>query len=89
MSAENDMDPGIVPADLLELTQVEEIVIARAHVQMLVKRVRGHQYYYTGYCVTFMQNIVRTVDVLPSLPSELNIILLQPLVNHTDDLQYC
>lgn len=32
MSAENDMDPGIVPADLPQLTQVEEMVIARAHV---------------------------------------------------------
>jgi ATP-dependent DNA helicase PIF1 len=88
MSAENDMDPGIVPADLPELTQVEEMVIARAHVQMLVKRVRGHQYHYTGHCVTFMQNIVRTVDVLPSLPSELDIILLQPPANHADDLRY-
>ena len=39
MSAENQMDPGIVPNHLPELTQVEEMVIARAHVQMLVKRI--------------------------------------------------
>jgi hypothetical protein len=88
MSAENDMDPGTVPADLPELTQVEEMVIARAHVQMLVKRVRGHQYQYTGHCVTFMQDIVRTVDVLPNLPSELDIVLLRPPEGYTDDPRY-
>jgi hypothetical protein len=43
MSAENSMDPGIVPSHLPELSQVEEMVIARAHVQMLVKQVRRHQ----------------------------------------------
>ena len=88
MSAENHMDPGTVLADLPELTQVEEMVIARAHVQMLVKRVRGHQYQYTGHCVSFMQDIVRTVDVLPNLPSELNIVLLRPLEANTDNPRY-
>ena len=42
MSTENNIDPGTVPGYLLELTQVKEMVIARVHVQMLVKRVRGH-----------------------------------------------
>jgi hypothetical protein len=82
------MDPGVVPAYLPELTQVEEMVIARAHVQMLVKRVRGHQYHYTGHCVTFLQNIVRTVDVLPNLPSELDIVLLRPPERLADDTRY-
>jgi ATP-dependent DNA helicase PIF1 len=88
MSADNNMDPGIVPSHLPELTQVEEMVIARAHVQMLVKRVRGHQYHYTGHCVSFMQNIVRTVDVLPNLPSELDIVLLRPPESRPDDPRY-
>ena len=43
MSAENEMDPGDVPACLPELTQVEEMIIARSHVQMMVHRYRGHQ----------------------------------------------
>jgi hypothetical protein len=85
MSAENHIDPGVVPSYLLELSQVEEMVIARAYVQMLVKRVRGHQYQYTGHCVAFMQNIVRTVDMLPNLPSELDIVLLRPPEGSTDD----
>jgi hypothetical protein len=32
ISADNEMDPGDVPAHLLVLTQVEEIIIARSHV---------------------------------------------------------
>ena len=88
MSTENNMDPGTVPRHLPELTQVEEMVIARAHVQMLVKRVRGHQYHYTGHCVTFLQNIVRTVDVLPNLPEELDIVLLRPPGHLADDTRY-
>jgi hypothetical protein len=35
MSAD-EVDPGELPADLPELTQVEEMVIARSHVQMLL-----------------------------------------------------
>jgi hypothetical protein len=78
MSVNNEMDPGDIPAHLPALTQVKEMVIARAHVQMLLKRVRGHQYQCTGHCVSFMQNIIKTVDVLPLLPSELDIVLLKP-----------
>ena len=42
MSVENDMDPGKLPSYLPELTQVEEMIIARSHVQMMVYRYRGH-----------------------------------------------
>ena len=78
MTVGNNMDPGQIPGHLPALTQVEEMVIARSHIQMMVYRVRGHQYHYSGHCVSFMQNIVKTVDTLPSLPSELDIVLLRP-----------
>jgi hypothetical protein len=78
MSVDNEMDPGDVLAHLPTLTQVEEMIIARCHVQMLVHRYRGHQYHYSGHCVSFMQNTVKTVSVLPNLPSELDIVLLRP-----------
>jgi len=78
MSAENEMDPGDIPAHLPELTQVEEMIIARSHVQMMVHRYRGHQYHYSGHCVSFMQNTIKTVDMLPNLPSELDIVVLRP-----------
>lgn len=78
MSVDNEMDPGDVPAHLPVLTQVEEMIIARSHVQMFVHRYRGHQYHYSGHCVSFIQSTVRTVSVLPNLPSELDIVLLRP-----------
>ena len=42
ISAENEIDPGDVPAYLPELIQVEEMIIAWSHVQMMVYRYRGH-----------------------------------------------
>jgi hypothetical protein len=57
---------------------VEEMIIARSHVQMMVYQYRGHQYHYSGHCVSFMQKTVKTVDVLPSLPAELDIVVLRP-----------
>ena len=86
MSIENYIDLGIVLSHLLGLMQVEEMVIVRVYIQILIKHVCRHQYHYTGYCVIFMQNIVRTVDMLPTLLSELDIILLQLPVSYTDDL---
>jgi hypothetical protein len=62
MSVDNEMDLGEVPAHLPALTQLEEVVIARAHVQMLIKRVRGHQYQYTGHCVNVSRG-VKSVNV--------------------------
>src|SRR5438552_19214541 len=78
MSTDNKMDPGEVPAHLPALTQVEEMIIACSHVQMLVHWYRGHQYHYSGHCVSFMQSNVKTVDMLPNLPSELDIVVLWP-----------
>lgn len=45
---ENRMDPGCLP-DLPELTQVEEMLIARVHVLIEVRQVRGQQYKYKGH----------------------------------------
>ena len=54
------------------------MVIARSHVQVMICRYRGHQYRYSGHCVSFMQDTVKTVDTLPDLPSELDIVDLRP-----------
>jgi hypothetical protein len=54
------------------------MIITQSHVQMMVHRYRGHQYHYLGHCVSFMQNIIKTVDMLPNLPSELDIVVLRP-----------
>ena len=83
------MDLGDIPAHLPALTQVEEMIIARSHVQMLVHWYQGHQYHYSGHCVSFMQSNVKTVNMLPNLPSKLNIVVLW-LLNQVmeDDLRY-
>jgi hypothetical protein len=54
------------------------MIIARSHMQMIVHRYRGHQYHYSGHCVSFIQNMAKTVDMLPNLPSELDIVVLRP-----------
>lgn len=48
-SEENNMDPGVVPEYLGDLTQMEEIIIAKVHCHMIIKRIRGRQYHYTGH----------------------------------------
>src|SRR5580692_4324264 len=88
MSAENQMDPGVLPAHLPILTQIEEMIITRLHVQIVLHRYHGHQYHYLGHCVSFMQNMIKTVDVLPNLPSELDIVVLRPLGNVETDSRY-
>jgi len=42
MSLDNEIDPGEVPAYLPALMQVEEMIIACSHVQMLVHQYQGH-----------------------------------------------
>ena len=77
-SKENNLDPGVVPGCLRDLTQMEEMIIAKAHCHMIMKRVRGHQYHYTGHAVCFWQNNVTFIDTLPSLPKHVDIVLLRP-----------
>ena len=89
-SAANKMDPGDIPLGidgnpLPELTQMEEMAIALCHPQIMLKRVRGCQYQYTGHCCTFMQNNVRFIDTLPSLPDEIDVVVLQPTQDSNQD----
>ena len=78
MSAENEMDPGDVPSGLPSLTQVEEMLIARVHVFLEVRQIRGQQYRYKGNVVNFLRDVSRVFDELPLLPRHLDIVLLRP-----------
>ena len=78
MSAENNMDPGDIPSYLPELSQIEEEIIARCHVQMSVRKYRGQQYKYTGHYVSFIQDTIKTVSVLPNLPADLDVVVIRP-----------
>jgi hypothetical protein len=42
MLAENNIDPGELPAGLPKLTQVKEMIIAWSYVQMLLYWYHGH-----------------------------------------------
>jgi hypothetical protein len=84
-SAANNMDPGTVLSSLPALSQVEEMVIARGHVQMVMKRVHGHQYHYSGHCVSFMQN---NIKLLPLMPEDLDMVLLRPKDANKNDPRY-
>ncbi len=84
-SAENDMDPLCLPTNLPELSLAEEMLIARAHVTMEFRRVKEHQYKYTGHVVNFVQNTPKIVSRLPSLPSELQVLLLKPATSAAED----
>jgi hypothetical protein len=88
ISADNRMDPGVFLAHLPALTQIEEIIITRSHVQIVLYRYCGHQYHYSGHCVSFMQNMIKTIDMLPNLPSELNVIVLRPPDHIENETQY-
>jgi hypothetical protein len=88
MSAENRMDPRIFPAHLPALTQVKEMIITRSYIQMVLYHYRGYQYHYSGHCVSFMQNMIKTVDMLPNLPSKLDVVVLRPSDNVEDETRY-
>jgi hypothetical protein len=66
-----------VSADLPKLTRIEEMLIARVHVFIEVRKVRGQQYHYRGHVVNFLRETGRVYDRLPLLPRDLEVILLR------------
>ncbi|EDN09817.1 predicted protein [Histoplasma mississippiense (nom. inval.)] len=74
---DNNLDPGQVP-DLPSISQVEEMLIARVHVFVEIRQVRGQQYKYKGHVVNFLQDTDRIYNSLPLLPKDLDIIVLRP-----------
>ena len=77
-SDDNEMDPGEVPEHLPALSQVEEMLIARVHLHLEAKRIRGLQYQYTSHTVCFMNDSTKLYDTLPLLPRHLDLFLLRP-----------
>jgi len=83
----NNMDPGIVPEELRDLTHVEEQLIARTHTQLSVHSIRGQQLQYSGNVISFSQNVSSFAKILPhrieDLP-EIIIVRTGNNVRHTD-----
>ena len=76
-SEENDMLPGRVPTCLQGLSQVEEMLIARACPIMCVYRKHGGQRGYKGHVLNLPQDIQGFLDRLPCNVKELPVLLLR------------
>jgi len=70
------MYPGDVPSCLQGLTQVEEMLIARACPIMCVYRKRGGQRGYKGHDINLPQNIDSFLDTLPCNVNDLPILIV-------------
>lgn len=75
-----DFGPAPDALGLPELTMVEEAMIAHVHVAVSVHQVRGEQYKYRGHVCQFFRNIAKVCDTLPTLPEDLDIIVIKPSV---------
>lgn len=72
-SRENEIDPGPVPECLRNLSQIEEMLIARACPIMCVYRKHGGQRGYKGHVINFPQNFPQNVqNFLNKLPRPVN-----------------
>ena len=75
-SADNFMIPSPVPRELKGLTQVEEMLIARALPIMRVYVKPGGQRGYSGHCINLPQKITELAQSLPNYPRELPLIVV-------------
>ena len=68
---ENSMIPSSVPNELQNLTQIEEMLIARALPIMRVYIKPGGQRGYSGHCINLPQNVTELATSLPRYPQRL------------------
>ena len=76
-SFDNDMDPGNVPIELQDLTQIEEMLIARSCPIMSIYRKHGGQWGYKGHVVNLPQDVQGFLTSLPSSTSNLPVLVLR------------
>ena len=71
------MDPGTVPAELQDLTEVEEMLIARAFPIMCVYRKHGGQRGYKGHVLNLPQDVQGFLSTLPANVSDLPVLIIR------------
>ena len=71
------MIPSPVPNELKDLTQVEEMLIARASPIMRVYIKPGSQRGYSGHCINLPQNVTELATSLPRYPKDLAVIIVK------------
>ena len=83
-SSENFMIPSPVPLQLQDLTQFEEMLIARAFpVIHVYTKPKGGQRAYKGHVITLPLNVQQLADILPRCPEDLPVIVFT--VNRKDN----
>jgi hypothetical protein len=75
-SKENYMIPSAVPSVLENLTQIEEMLIARALPITHVYLKPGGQRGYSGHCINLPQNVTELAYLLPRYPKDLAVIVV-------------
>ena len=73
-SNDNNMDPGLVPAELTDLSVVEQQLICRISPAIHVHMLKHGGIASSGHCVTFPQDVNEPAQIFPQLPHEINII---------------
>ena len=77
ISKGNNMIPSAVPLALQGLTQIEEMLIARALPIMRVYVRPGGQRGYVGHCINLPQKVKELATSLPRYPKDLKILVVQ------------
>src|SRR5277367_2924337 len=75
--AENNMDPEEVPEELKNLSEIEEMLIARVFPVMSVYRLRGGQHGYCGNVINFPQDVEEFANRLSRHPSLLDVLVVR------------
>jgi hypothetical protein len=76
------MDPGNVPAELSHLSLVEQQLISRISPLMYIHMLKHGGIAANGHCVTFPQNINEPCQILPKLPTDIQIICVRKTGNN-------
>ena len=76
-SVENSLIPSPVPNELKDLTQIEEMLIARALPIMRVYIKPGGQRGYSGHCINLPQNVTELATSLPRYSKDLAVIIVK------------
>ena len=60
-SAANELDFGLVPTYLPELSFTKEMMISKVHIFTQIRQIQGVQYRYKGHCISFSRNVARVI----------------------------
>ena len=74
--SENSLIPSPVPEELQNLTQIEEMLIARVFPVISVYTKPRGQRGYRGCCINFPQEVQQIFYTLPRYPKELPVIIV-------------